>query len=170
MAAQPTTHPQHGRTRPTRTLVLGLGNPLLWDDSVGLRVIQTLRPRLLTWPGVELDEECCGGLCLMERMIGFDRALLIDAMVSGAEPGTIQVLAGDAVPTQHSASAHDVNLGMALALGRQAGAALPAAGDIRVVAIEAADCLTFSAECTRDVKASIGRAAETVLTLLSEWR
>jgi hypothetical protein len=48
-----------------------------------------------------------------------------------------------------------VNLATALALGRQAGAALPAAGDIRVVAIEAAECQTFSAECTRAVEASI---------------
>jgi hydrogenase maturation protease len=170
MAAQPTTHPQHGLTRPARTLVLGLGNPLLGDDSVGLRVIQALRPRLTAWPGVEVDEECCGGLRLMERMVGFERAILIDAMVSGARPGTVRVLAGDAVPTQHSASAHDANLATALALGRQAGAALPATGDIRVVAIEATECQTFSAECTRDVKASIGCAADAVLTLLSEWR
>ena len=153
-----------------RTLVLGLGNPLLGDDAVGLRVVQRLRPRLADWPGVEVDEDYRGGLGLMERMIGFDRVVLVDAICSGAEAGTVQVLSPEAIPTRHSVSAHDVDLCTALALGRQAGALLPAATNIRLVAIEAADVLTFSEECTPRVRASIQRATEIVLTLLAAWR
>ncbi len=56
-----------------KTLVLGLGNPLLGDDAVGLRVAASLRGRLP--PDVELDEDYCGGLRLMERLAGYDRAV-----------------------------------------------------------------------------------------------
>ena len=155
---------------PVRILVLGLGNPLLGDDAVGLHVVQRLRPRLAGRPGVEVDEDYWGGLGLMERMIGFDRAVLVDAICSGAEAGTVQVLSPEAIPTRHSVSAHDVDLCTALALGRQAGALLPATTSIRLVAIEAADVLTFSEECTPPVRASIQRATEIVLTLLAAWR
>ena len=125
-----------------RTLVLGLGNPLLTDDGVGLRVVEALRPRLAGRPGVEVDEEYCGGLRLMERLVGYDRAVLIDAICSGAEPGTVHVLTADGLAGRHCASAHDVDLPTALALGRQCGAPLPATENVRIVAVEAADVTT----------------------------
>ena len=156
--------------KPLKTLVLGLGNPLLTDDAVGLQVVQRLRPELVGWPSVEVDEDYWGGLRLMERMIGFERAILVDAICSGTEAGTIHVLSLADIPSRHSGSAHDMDLGTALALGRHAGAALPAEADIRLVAIEADDVLTFNGECTPRVRANIQRAAETVLELLAAWR
>jgi hydrogenase maturation protease len=62
-----------------RTLVLGLGNPLLGDDAVGLKVAALVRERLGGAPGVDVEEEEAGGLRLMERMTGYDRAILVDA-------------------------------------------------------------------------------------------
>jgi len=153
-----------------KTLVLGLGNPLLTDDGVGLQVVQRLRPTLAGCTGVEVGEDFCGGLRLMERMIGFDRAIIVDAICSGAAPGTVRTLAVDDLPTRHSGSAHDADMGAALALGRQGGAALPAGDDIRIVAIEAEDVLTFGEECTPRVRASIPHAAEVVLAILAAWR
>jgi len=149
-----------------RTLVIGLGNPLLRDDSVGLRVIAALKPRLEGRPDVELAEDYRGGLRLMERMIGFDRALVIDAICSGAPPGTIHRLSPEAVPTQHSASPHDLNLPTALELGRQAGALLPASADILIVAVEAVDVTTFGETLTPEVEAAVPLAVQAVLQAL----
>ena len=67
-----------------KTLILGLGNPLVTDDSVGLRVAEQLKPLLADRPEVEVAEDYWGGLRLMERMIGFDRAIVIDAICTGA--------------------------------------------------------------------------------------
>jgi hydrogenase maturation protease len=150
-----------------RTLVLGLGNPLVSDDSVGLRVAAELKRRLADRPDLEIGEDYWGGLRLMERMIGFDRAVVIDAICTGAPPGTIHRLTPDAVPTQRSASAHDVNLPTALAFGRRAGAKLPADENVLLVAIEAEDILTFSEECTPAVQAAVGRAVREVLEILN---
>ena len=156
--------------RSVRTLVLGLGNPILGDDGVGLRVVQELRSRLAEHTSVEIDEDYWGGLRLMERLIGFDRAIVVDAMFGGAPPGTVRVLTPNDLPTRHSTSAHDADLCTALELGRGAGAVLPNTEDIRLVAIEAAEVLTFSEHCTPEVEAGIERAVEAVLALLTDWR
>jgi len=149
-----------------RTLVVGLGNPLLRDDSVGLQVAAALRPRLENRPDIEVAEDYRGGLRLMESMIGFDRAIVIDAICSGAPPGTIHRLTPHAVPTQHSASSHDLNLPTALELGRQAGAHLPASSDILIVAVESADMTTFGETLTPEVEAAVPLAVQAVLDAL----
>ena len=149
------------------TLVLGLGNPILKDDSVGLRVAQQLRPLLLDQPDIEIDEDYWGGLRLMERMVGFDRAIIIDAIFTGAEPGTIHRLSPGDVPTQHSASAHDVNLPTALEIGRHAGAHLPKSEDIILIGVEAADVQTFDETLSPEVEASLPLAIEAVLSVLN---
>jgi len=149
-----------------KTLVLGLGNPLVSDDSVGLRVAAALRCRLADRPEIEVDEDHWGGLRLMERMAGYDRVVVIDAICTGALPGTLHRLAPGDMATQRSASAHDVNLPTALAFGRQAGLALPADDRIFLVGIEAADILTFSEELTPEVEAAIPQAMQTVLDWL----
>ena len=149
-----------------KTLILGLGNPLVTDDSVGLRVAAELKRLLAGRPDVEVGEDYWGGLRLMERMVGFDRAIVIDAMCTGAPPGTIRQLSPGSIPTQRSASAHDVSLPTALALGRQAGAHLPADDQILLVGIEAEDILTFGEECTPAVQAAVPRAVQDVLEAL----
>jgi hydrogenase maturation protease len=170
MVAVPADSSQTPAQSAMTTLVLGLGNPLLTDDGVGLRVVEHLRRLIVKRPDIELDEDYCGGLRLMERMIGFDRVVLVDAICSGGEPGAVRVLRPQDVPTRHSGSSHDADLRTALALGRQAGAPLPADENIRLVAVEAAEVLTFGRQCTSRVRPGIGRAAEIVLNLLAEWR
>jgi hydrogenase maturation protease len=153
-----------------RTLVLGLGNPLLTDDAVGLCVVQHLRPGLLNLPDVELAEDYWGGLRLMERLVGYQRAIIIDAQCSGGAPGSVAVLSAEAPPIRHGGSTHDLDLSTALDFGRRAGAAVPPAGDIRIIAIEASDVDTFGQQCTPAVAAAVPRAADLVLSLLTDWR
>ena len=149
-----------------KTLVLGLGNPIISDDSIGLRVAQRLAERLAGRADVEVAEDHWGGLQLMEQLVGFDRAVIVDAIITGAPPGTIHELTPGDIPTQRSASAHDVNLPTALAFGRQAGLKLPEDHSIRLVGIEVVDILNFSETCTPAVAAAIPAAVDTVLRLL----
>jgi hydrogenase maturation protease len=154
------------KVAPRKTLVIGLGNPLISDDSVGLRIAQHLQERLAGCPGVDVAEDYWGGLRLMERMIGYERVIVIDAICTGAAPGTIHHLGTDSLATQRSASAHDVNLPTALAFGRHAGVDLPADQDVRLVGIEAQDVVNFSEQCTPAVAEAIPRAVEEVVRLL----
>jgi hydrogenase maturation protease len=164
-----------------RTLVLGLGNPILGDDSVGLKVADAVCARLATTSGaggdalgdalgdIEVDSDCWGGLHLMERLIGYDRAIIIDAVCSGRYPaGAVLHLGIDDVPTQHASSSHDVNLPAALQLAQLIGLKTP--GDIQIIAIEAANVLDFGEECTPAVAAAIPVAVAAVLDTLGAGR
>lgn len=149
-----------------KTLVLGLGNPLLRDDSVGLRVVQQLRADLIDHPEVEISEDYWGGLRLMERMVGYDRVIVVDAMRSGGPAGAVFRLTPGSVATQRSASTHDVNLSTALRLGRMAGTQLPPDERIVLVGIEADDVETFGEELTPDVQRAIPEAIRLIIAEL----
>jgi hydrogenase maturation protease len=150
-----------------KTLVIGLGSPLLSDDSVGLKVAQELRRQIAPGSGIVIEEDVRGGLNLMDLLTEYDRAIIIDAIVTGARPGTIHQLTPSDIPTQKSASTHDVNLPTALELGHHLGMHLPKSDNILLVGIEADDILTFSEECTPAVAAAIPRAVSLVLTALN---
>jgi hydrogenase maturation protease len=164
------SHPHENVKMEMKTLILGLGNPLLRDDSIGLQVVQLLRSMLEMDPDIELDQDYWGGLRLMERMIGFERAIIIDAIQTGAEPGTIHLLSPGDIPTQRSASAHDVNLPTALEFGRQAGALLPPDGKILLIGVEAEDVLTFDENLSPKVKQALPHAVEAVFAALERER
>jgi len=153
-----------------RTIILGLGNPLLTDDGVGLRVVAHLRRVLVDRPSLELAEDYAGGLRLMERLVGYERAVIVDAERSGGPPGQVSIRAIEALPTRHVNGAHDVDLRTALEFGRRAGFRLPAPGDIRIVAVETVETDTLGEQCTPAVTAGIPHAAEVVQTLLNAWR
>ncbi len=144
-----------------KTLVLGLGNPLLGDDAIGLRVVARLRERLAGRLDVEVREEEAGGLRLMEAMTGYDRAVVVDAAVTGGAPGTIRCVGPEELPTQRTAIAHGIDLPRALELGRRLGLPMPAS--VRVVAVEAESVLEFRSDMTPAVAAALEPAVEAVL-------
>ncbi len=144
-----------------RTLVLGLGNPLLGDDAIGLEVAKLARERLAVREDVDVQEEEAGGLRLMERMSGYQRVVVVDAIVSGGVPGTIRRMGSDEAPTQRTAIAHGIDLPRALALGRSLG--LPMPETVRIVAIEAESVLEFRHDMTPAVAASLEAAVAAVI-------
>lgn len=143
-----------------RSLILGLGNAILGDDAVGLRVARAVAERWGGTPGLTVAEEERGGLALLEQLAGFDRALLIDAIKTGSPIGQLHRLGVDSVPTQRTASAHGINLRLALQVGRQSGLALPADDAIAILGIEAGDVLTFTENLSLDIESAIPRAVE----------
>lgn len=151
------------------TVVLGLGNPILGDDAVGWRVAEAVAGALGAGHGlVEVDCVALGGLALMERLVGYHRAVLVDAVVTGHHPpGTVLCFPLEALPDPgagHTTSAHDTSLAHALALGRSLGAPLPAT--VTVVAVEARDVLDFSDTLSPAVAAAVPRAVTRVIEAL----
>jgi hydrogenase maturation protease len=159
------------RIMPARTLVIGLGNPLLGDDGAGWRVIEALQAAQPGWgAAVELDCHPGGGLALMERLVGYDRAIVIDAICQGQAPaGTVACLPLEALPDPsrgHLASAHEASLPVALALGRQLGAPLPR--EVLVIGIEAQPTFEFSECLSPAVAEAVPIAARAVAHCLRE--
>jgi len=61
-----------------KTLILGLGNPILSDDGIGLVVAERLKGRV---GGVDVISTPLTGLHLLDLMVGYDALFLIDAMI-----------------------------------------------------------------------------------------
>lgn len=129
-----------------RTLLLGMGNPILTDDSVGVRLARDLACDLEGVPGLEVVPECSvGGLNLIEVLSGYDRVLIFDSVrTRGGRPGDwYRFTAGSLRETRNLRNVHDVNFATALALGRRLGHPLPPDEEIHVFAVEVEDDATF---------------------------
>jgi len=146
-----------------RTVVIGLGNPILSDDAVGVRVSRLLKAELADAPGVEIKELYAGGMRVMDAIAGFDKAVIVDAMQTGLHrPGFIRLIPVAELGTARNlASTHDTNLPTTLALGRMLGMSMPQ--DVKVFGIEAQDVDNFSEELTGDVERAVPEAVKMVL-------
>jgi hydrogenase maturation protease len=151
-----------------KTLMLGLGNPILTDDGVGIHVVRAAATQCSAANGVTFAEASVGGLRLLDLLAGYDRVILVDAIQTHAgRPGDIyQLSPADLQGTLHSSSTHDLSLPGALALGRALGTSLPGDEAIVFIAVEVEDILTFGETCTPAVTAAIPCAVEAVLTAL----
>jgi hydrogenase maturation protease len=151
----------------TKTLILGMGNPLLCDDGVGLRVAAELKDRV-DQPEVTILESGIAGLALLDLLVGYNRAIIIDAIQTiDGKPGHIYQLDTKAFDTaRHTLSPHDVDFTTALEFGNKLGLSLPQ--QIVIFAIEASDVHTFVEECTPEVQKAIPTCVEMVLQELKK--
>jgi len=152
-----------------KTLIIGLGNPILGDDGVGWVVAEEVRKYLPPGPPVDVDCLSLGGISLMERLIGYERAILIDAFISGEEDGSIIVSKLDELPNYsafHLTSTHDTSLQNAMEMGRRLGADLP--GEVTVVGVSACHVYDFSEELSPLVQAAVPKMTAIVVELLMQ--
>jgi hydrogenase maturation protease len=155
-----------------KTLIIGLGNPILGDDGVGWVVAEAVAkslPPATTDDDYEIDFVSLGGLSLMERLTGSDRVILIDAIFTGQKPvGTVSRISLNDIPdltTGHSASVHDTSLRNALNVGRSMKIDLPDDDNVTIIAIEAENVYDFSQELSPLVAGAVPQAVKAVLEL-----
>jgi hydrogenase maturation protease len=152
-----------------KTIIIGLGNPILTDDGIGVLCALEIEKSIPIEKQAVIDvtEASVGGIRLMEAMVGYDRALIIDAIMSNNDhkPGTIHKLSLDDLrdisPTQHSATAHDTSLVTALDMGKRLGLLLPS--QIQIFAIEVENVCDFSDTPNPEVARAIPTVTSMVL-------
>ena len=81
-----------------RTLVLGLGNILLRDEGVGVRVVEALAARYILPADVEVVDGGTAGMELLNTLAGCDHLLICDAVQTDAPPATVIELVNTEVP------------------------------------------------------------------------
>lgn len=141
-----------------KTIIIGLGNPILGDDAIGCRAAELVERQIkdLHLTNVEVEQFYRGGISLMERLIGYDQALIIDSIQGrGSVLGEIVQLTLDDIPSQTVNSPHDSTLKSAIELGRQLGEKLPERIDI--LAVEIKSEFEFSEQLTPPVEAALPR-------------
>lgn len=137
-------------------LILGLGNELLCDDAIGIRLAKRLAGTLHA-DGWEVDWGEIGPLETMERLVGRDAAILIDSIrIPGDPPGSVYEFASDQLGrTEHARWSHGIDLATALKLGRDQGFRLPT--HLHVMAINVTDVFTLSEVMTPEMEEAFDR-------------
>jgi hydrogenase maturation protease len=110
-----------------RTVVIGLGNPIMGDDGLGLAALERLRTEYAIPPEIELVDGGTWGMNLLPTIEEAGRVILIDAIDTGAAPGTPLRLERERLPRYLATkiSPHQVDLRDVLALAELRGT-LPA--------------------------------------------
>lgn len=107
-----------------RILVLGVGNILLSDEGIGVRVIEALEQRYVMPEGVEVLDGGTAGMELLEAMANRTHLIIVDAIVSRkSEPGALLLLRDEEVPVlfNNKISPHQLGLSDVLSALRFTG-------------------------------------------------
>jgi hydrogenase maturation protease len=149
------------------TLLLGVGNPLMGDDGVGLAALERLRQEWRFDPPVELTDGGTWGMSLMPAIEAADNLIIIDAVRAAAVPGTVVELEREQLPRVlcQKLSPHQIDLREVFALCELRGT-LPA----RAVAIGVEPGrVELSDDLSPAVRAAMGALIERILDRLQAW-
>ena len=104
-----------------RTIVLGVGNQILGNDGVGVHVANIVKKQVND-PNITIDEAITGGMNLLDLLIGYDKAVIIDAVKSeDEEHGEVRRIPISDFNTMHSCNPHDVSLIEAIEMAKKMG-------------------------------------------------
>jgi hydrogenase maturation protease len=150
------------------TAVIGLGNPLLTDDGVGLAMLAQVQAAGAWDADVEWVDGGTWGLSLLPVLADAERVLVLDAVRAGRDPGTVVRGSGDAVPRlyAHPLSPHQIDLREVLGAAELVGA-VPA--ELEVIGVEPASTDGPCLEMTDAVAAAVPRGVAEALRVLAAW-
>jgi len=134
-----------------QTLILGLGNDILMDDGIGIRLCKEMQ-QYFTDESVTFDTASLGGLEILELIQGFKNVIFIDAIkTTGGVPGTVYYFTpSDFKETSNLSNLHDVSFLTALEIGRKLNMEIP--DSIHIIAVEIVEDLTFGVDFSPEIQ------------------
>ena len=134
------------------TLILGVGNTILTDDGVGIKLARELGE---VKSNLKVRETSEAGIALLDLMIDYDKLIIIDSIKTRkGKPGDLYKLEPeDLKPSKEPSSSHGIGIATAFELGKKLGCKLPT--HVSIYAIEIKDSTTFGENCTSEVKEKI---------------
>jgi hydrogenase maturation protease len=146
-----------------KTIVLGVGNQILGDDGVGVHIAKELRKHI-QHPDVTIDEAITGGMNLLDLILGYDKAIIADAVkTEGEENGTVKRIPIGDFSTMHSCNPHDVSLIEAIEIAKKIGETkIPREIIIIGVMMRQIPC-EFGEKLSKNIAAAVPKAVEMAL-------
>ena len=135
-----------------RALILGLGNPILSDDAVGLLVARRLFERIGK-EDVDLVEAAISGLQTVQLLSRYDRAVIIDCLLDRTRIGKLRRIEVEELKASPLLSSHGVGLGQAIRVAKQLGMRLPE--PLLIYAIAIADPYSFGERLTPELERAL---------------
>ena len=134
------------------TLILGIGNSILTDDGVGIKIAQRLKEENAKLKVIETSE---AGIILLDLIAGYDKLIIIDSIkTEKGKPGDLYKLElEDLKPSKDFSSSHGIGIATAFEFGQRLGYRLPKF--VSIYAVEIKDNTTFGEKCTEEVEQRI---------------
>ncbi len=146
-----------------KTIVLGLGNDLMSDDGIGLLVARELAASRSK--AIDVIESDLCGVALLDLLVGYERAIIIDAMHTGRyQSGTVVEFGPENFNSTASPSPHYAGLPELIRLANELDLEFPK--EIRVFAIEAGNMRTIGGDPTPPVAKAVSQAADRIKAYL----
>jgi len=134
-----------------KSIVIGIGNPNFKDDGVGLKVVEQLDGVFNTATLLNISFQ------IIDCMLGYDRAVIVDGVKSGAEPGSIVEFSPDYWENIYASGTHNLSIFEIIRIGYSLfPEEMPK--EIKIIGIEVEDVETLSRECSPKVEAAIPEA------------
>ncbi len=146
-----------------KTLIFGIGNTLISDDGIGIKVAEEIEKRLNGNDDIEIRYGSIAGLSILDEIDGYNDLVLIDSIkTENGEPGQLYKLdVKDFNTTSHLSHSHGIDFFTAIEVGKKFGYQIPE--KITVYAIEIADNLTIEEKISPEVCKNIPHIVETII-------
>ena len=158
-----------------RTLILGLGNPILGDDGVGIAIAREIKERWPSDPSTDIIEASLAGRFLLDLITGYQTVIVADAIITdeNAQAGTVYTLSVDDLgKVVNPYASHALDLRTTVELGKQLGYNMPQT--IRIYAVEIKENTVFREGLNPEVEAAVLPVARRIMRDLgkiakNEW-
>ena len=142
------------------TLVLGIGNPILTDDAVGIKIARELEELK---PGLTVEHTDEAAIALLDLIMDYDKLIIIDSIKTGkGKPGELYKLGlEDFKPNMDYISSHGMDIATAFEVGRSLGCDMPRA--VSIYAVEVKDNTNFNEHCTPEVAERIPHMVKQII-------
>lgn len=153
-------------------LVLGIGNPLLCDDTAGLHAVRMARERFAErFPNVVYATHTGDSFDLLFEITNCARLILVDSICTGEQPvGRCCLVSAERVLAWSSAQMllpHSLDLSALFRLGDLCGFSMPR--ESLFLGIEGCEFATLSERPTAPVERGLGRAVDRIGEILARW-
>jgi hydrogenase maturation protease len=144
-----------------KILILGLGNPILSDDGIGIKIAKELLS-YVDPQKVEIKEASVGGMGLIDLIEGYKKVIIIDSIkTEKGKVGQVYNLNVDDLHTSRLSFPHNISFAAAIKLAKKIGLKMP--DEIKIYAVEVEDNFTFSEKCSTKLKKAIPKIVKEIL-------
>jgi hydrogenase maturation protease len=134
-----------------KKIVVGIGNPNFTDDGVGLKIIEYLNGVVDTVPLLNISFQ------IIDSILGYDKAVIVDGVKSGVEPGSILEFTTDYWGNIYASGTHNLSVFEILRIGYSLFPdEMPK--EIKIIGIEVENVETLSRQLTPKVVSAIPEA------------
>ena len=136
-----------------RVMVLGVGNILLRDEGVGVKVVERLKAAYRFPDNVELVDGGTAGLDLMHVVSGVDRLIIVDTVKTNEPPGSIFRFTPDDINKKvpYKTSLHQIGMVEVFTIAEVLGKKI----DAVIIGVQPEDMSDWGLELTPTIEAKV---------------